>query len=110
MRSADFMACQIIYPRLLRSYQEKMLKVLEKTAQKAGLAKRLEIRICHQHDMGFHELKEAVDFALAFAVVHEVPNPSEFFSELYATIKATGRVLVAEPSPFKVVLHCDRIE
>jgi ubiquinone/menaquinone biosynthesis C-methylase UbiE len=77
--------------------QEKMLKGLQKRAQKAGVSARIETRLCYQHTMGFQDLAEKVDFALAFALVHEVPDPNRFFAELFATIVPSGSVLLAEP-------------
>ena len=77
--------------------QEKMLKSLEKRARKAGLSERIETRICRQSSLGLDDLNEAVDFALAFAVVHEVPNTTLFFDEIFNTLKPTGKLLIAEP-------------
>ena len=77
--------------------QEKMLKGLEKRAQKAGVSTRIETRLCYQHTIGLQDLAEKIDFALAFAVVHEVPDPTRFFTELCATIVPFGSVLLAEP-------------
>jgi len=77
--------------------QEKMIESLEKRARKAGLADRIETRINHPNSLGLDDLQEDIDFALAFAVVHEVPDASRFFSEIYTTIKSSGSVLVVEP-------------
>ncbi|MFQ6092826.1 MAG: class I SAM-dependent methyltransferase [bacterium] len=77
--------------------QEKMITSLERRAQKAGLSNRIETRICHQNSLDLADLKGEIDFALAFAVVHETPDASSFFSKVYETIKPTGRVLMAEP-------------
>lgn len=77
--------------------QEKMINVLEKRAWKAGLSNRIETRTCTHNSTGLDDLAEEIDFALVFAVVHEVPDVSGFFSEIYKTIKPTGRLLVVEP-------------
>jgi 2-polyprenyl-3-methyl-5-hydroxy-6-metoxy-1,4-benzoquinol methylase len=77
--------------------QEKMLRGLEKRAQRAEISARIETRLCNQHTMGLQDLAEKIDFALAFAVVHEVPDPRKFFAELSATIVPSGSVLLAEP-------------
>jgi ubiquinone/menaquinone biosynthesis C-methylase UbiE len=77
--------------------QEKMISSLKKRAEKAGLIDRIETRICHQNSLGLDNLNEEIDFALAFAVVHEVSNVAQFFSEIYKTLKPTGMLLVAEP-------------
>ena len=77
--------------------QEKMIKSLEKRARKAGLTDRIETRICRDSSLGLGDLKEEIDFALAFAVVHEVPDIGAFFSQICETIKPAGRLLIAEP-------------
>lgn len=77
--------------------QEKMIKSLKRRAQKAGLLDRIDPRICSKNSLGIGDLVEEIDFALAFAVVHEVPNPLAFFSEIYEALKQTGKILVAEP-------------
>ncbi|MCD6335808.1 MAG: class I SAM-dependent methyltransferase [Candidatus Latescibacteria bacterium] len=78
--------------------QEEMIAALEKRARKAGLSERMETRLCQSNSLGLNDLKEAIDFALASAVVHEVPDAAVFFSELSAAMKPGGRLLVAEPS------------
>lgn len=77
--------------------QEKMIQSLEKKAKKAGLLNRIETRICQSNSLGLNNLKEEIDFALASAVVHEVPDVSGFFSEIYDAIKPARRFLVLEP-------------
>lgn len=77
--------------------QDKMIKSLQRRAKKAGLTDIIETRICHQNSLGLDDLNEEIDFALAFAIVHEVPNVTQFFSEIHKTIKPTGMLLVAEP-------------
>ena len=78
--------------------QEKMLQGLKKRAQKKGVLIRIETRLCPQDTLGLQDLTEKIDFALVFAVVHEVPDPSKFFAELSVTIKPSGRVLLSEPN------------
>lgn len=77
--------------------QEKMIKALEKRARKAGLASRIETRLCSQNSLGLDDLHEKIDLALAFAVVHEVPDTNAFFSEIYKALKPAGTLLVSEP-------------
>jgi SAM-dependent methyltransferase len=38
-----------------------------------------------------------VDFVLAFAVVHELPDVRRFFAEAARALKLGGRLLLAEP-------------
>jgi ubiquinone/menaquinone biosynthesis C-methylase UbiE len=77
--------------------QEKMIKSLEKRAQKAGLSKRIETRQCSADSLGLDDLTEEIDFALASAVVHEVSGPYSFLSKIHEILKPTGKFLVAEP-------------
>lgn len=77
--------------------QEKMIASLEKRARKAGLVDRIEARVCPSDSLGLKDLQGQIDFAVASAVVHEVPEAATFFSEVYATIKPSGRLLVVEP-------------
>ena len=68
-----------------------------KTVAESRVSTRIETRLCSQHTIGLQGLAEKIDFALAFAVVHEVPDPSRFFAELSATVGPSGSVLLAEP-------------
>ena len=77
--------------------QEKMLNSLRRRARRAGLRERIELRNCGEADLGIDDLANQVDLALAFHVVHEVPEAARFFAQLYPTIKPGGRLLLAEP-------------
>jgi ubiquinone/menaquinone biosynthesis C-methylase UbiE len=54
--------------------QQKMLDVLLKRARKAGVAERIETHRCEADSLG---VDTAVDFVLAFMMVHEVPVPGD---------------------------------
>ncbi len=77
--------------------QEKMLKSLEKRAEKAGLLERIETCISSENSFCLDNLTEEIDFALAFAVVHEIPQPPVLFSQVYKALKKGGKFLIAEP-------------
>ena len=77
--------------------QEKMVRSLARRARKAGLSDRIEARSCRQDSLGLDDLEGQVDFALAFALVHEVPDPAGLFGEICETLKPSGRLLMAEP-------------
>ncbi len=77
--------------------QGDMIRALEKRARKAGLGDRVETRVCREDCLGLDDLAGQVDFALAFAVVHEVPDASGLFAEIRRVLKPSGRLLVAEP-------------
>lgn len=74
--------------------QQKMLDITAKRAARAGLAGRIRLRLCSPGDLG---LAEPLDFALAFWMVHEVPDREAFFRQIVAKLKPGGRVLAAEP-------------
>jgi ubiquinone/menaquinone biosynthesis C-methylase UbiE len=77
--------------------QQKMIESLIKRAKKAGLSNRIETRICRDNSLSLDDLKEEIDFAVAFHIVHEVPDINGFFSQIYKTIKPDGRLFVTEP-------------
>jgi ubiquinone/menaquinone biosynthesis C-methylase UbiE len=77
--------------------QEKMIRSLEKRARKAGLSGRIETIVCNDKSLGLDDFKEKIDFALASAVVHEIPDSTKFFSEVCEALKPAGKLLVAEP-------------
>lgn len=77
--------------------QDKMLKGLVKRAAKAGLSGRIDARICRQNSLAVSDIDGKIDFALAFALIHEVPDKERLFAEIYNTMKQTGVLLLAEP-------------
>jgi SAM-dependent methyltransferase len=74
-----------------------MLRSLERSARRKGLAERIETRECGPDSLGLEDLRQAVDFVLALAVVHEVPDAGSLFCELRALLKPGGRLLFSEP-------------
>jgi tRNA A58 N-methylase Trm61 len=78
--------------------QPKMLEGLVKRAAKAGLADRVVARAPKGDRLGIEEYAGKVDFALAFAMVHEVPNPVALFEDIHAALKRGGKLLFSEPS------------
>lgn len=77
--------------------QPRMLSGLRRRAEAAGLGRRIEARLAEPGDMGLEDLSAQVDFILAFAVVHELPDAGVFFKEMRAALKPGGRLLLAEP-------------
>jgi ubiquinone/menaquinone biosynthesis C-methylase UbiE len=78
--------------------QEKMLKSLQNRAHKAGLADRIETRVCPSNSLGIDDLVGKIDFALTFAVLHETPDIGHILSQVYASLKIGGHLLIAEPT------------
>ena len=77
--------------------QERMIRSLEKRAEKSGLRGRMETRVCSDASLGLEDLAESVDFAVAFAMLHETPSPAETLSQIHAALAPRGRLLIAEP-------------
>ena len=78
--------------------QPRMLAGLTRRAGKAGLIERLETRQAPSRGLGVGDLAARVDFALAFAMVHEVEDQDLLFAELSAALKPGGALLLAEPA------------
>jgi 2-polyprenyl-3-methyl-5-hydroxy-6-metoxy-1,4-benzoquinol methylase len=77
--------------------QEGMIHKLQERAAKAGLQERVTARLCPRDTLDITDLAGQIDFALAFAVVHEVPDAAALFSEIHTAMKASGTFLLAEP-------------
>jgi ubiquinone/menaquinone biosynthesis C-methylase UbiE len=77
--------------------QPKMLEGLKRRAKRAGVAGRVTTRVCSESSLGVDDLAGEVDFALAFAVVHEVPNARKLFAEVHRVLKPGASCLIAEP-------------
>ena len=77
--------------------QEKMLARLKKRAQKAGVSAQIDARLCTQDSPGLEPLAGTIDFALLFAVVHEVPARAALFAGIAAALKPQAKLFLAEP-------------
>jgi len=77
--------------------EPRMLKGLERRAKKAGVAERVVTRVCSERSLGVDDLAGTADFALAFAVVHEVPDAQRLFVEVQRALKPGASCLIAEP-------------
>jgi ubiquinone/menaquinone biosynthesis C-methylase UbiE len=75
--------------------QQRMLTFLESRAKKAGLTQQIETQLVSQEFLGIHV---PVDFALAFWMVHEVPDQGRFLEELISLLKPGGLFLMVEPA------------
>jgi ubiquinone/menaquinone biosynthesis C-methylase UbiE len=74
--------------------QQKMLDVMRKRAQRAGLADRICAHLCRADEL---EIEDRIDFILAFWMVHEVPDRKKFFNNLKSVLGVEGKILIAEP-------------
>lgn len=75
--------------------QPRMLEGLRRRVRTAGLGQRVETRLAGPGALD--GLAGQVDFVLAFAVVHELPDQNVFFREMRAVLKPQGLLLLAEP-------------
>jgi len=77
--------------------QSKMLDGLMSRARKAGLDGRIEARLAQPASLGLEDYNGRIDFILAFAMIHELPDAKGFFIEAHRALKPGGRLLAAEP-------------
>jgi ubiquinone/menaquinone biosynthesis C-methylase UbiE len=78
--------------------QKEMLDLVGEKMSGLDLEGRIVLHVCQPSEIG---ITEQVDFALAFYMVHEAPDTRAFLQQVFDTLKAGGRMLVAEP-PFHV--------
>ena len=82
--------------------QEKMLKGLRRRAARHGLDSRIHTHRCSKDAL---EIDAQVDFALAFWMVHEVPDMLRLFREVRSVLKEDARFLLVEPK-----LHVSQVD
>jgi SAM-dependent methyltransferase len=78
--------------------QPKMIAALKRRLARAGLLERADVRQVQPDSMGLADLTGTVDFALAFAMVHELPAADRFFAETARALKPGASLLLAEPA------------
>ena len=74
--------------------QPKMLRMVKERAIRAGLSDRIRIHLCSYDHIG---LREELDFAIAFFMVHEVQDVQAFLEEICTLLKLGGRFFITEP-------------
>ncbi|MGA2262613.1 MAG: class I SAM-dependent methyltransferase [Acidobacteriota bacterium] len=77
--------------------QPQMIAGLKHLARKAGLVERIDARLAKGDSMEIADLAGTIDFTLAFAMIHELPNAGHFLDEVYRALKPGRKILVAEP-------------
>jgi ubiquinone/menaquinone biosynthesis C-methylase UbiE len=77
--------------------QPRMIAGLQSRARKAGLLDRIEVRLAQHDSMGLDDLDGKVDFVLAFAMIHELPDAGRFLGEMHRVLGPKRKLLVAEP-------------
>jgi len=78
--------------------QPRMIAGLKRRLASAGLLERTDARLAPSDSLGLQDWQGKVDFALAMAVVHEMPSSIRFFAEVAKTMKTGATLLLAEPS------------
>ncbi len=74
--------------------QQQMLDVMQRRAQKAGVAERITPVLCNSREIG---VTIPADFILAFWMVHETLDAETFLKQVHTILKNSGRLLLAEP-------------
>jgi len=87
--------------------QEKMLQIMKKRAEKAGVLNRIIPRLIKDNKLGVYK---KADFVLTFWVVHEVSDKKSFFTQIYNSLKPEGQYLIAEPNMHTSKKYFDELE
>ena len=74
--------------------QSKMLRMVKDRALRAGLSDRIRVHLCSPDHI---DVREELDFAVAFFMVHEVPDVRTFLEEIFTLLKTGGRFFITEP-------------
>lgn len=74
--------------------QDEMLQIVKNKSEQERLSSRIILHKAQHEKLGISEM---VDFALAFYMVHEVPDKKSFLSEVASHLKPDGRFLIVEP-------------
>jgi len=78
--------------------QPRMIAGLKRRVARAGLDGRVQTRQATRQSLGVDDLAGCADFALVYAVVHEMPDTGRFFKEAAAALKPGAILLLAEPA------------
>lgn len=74
--------------------QPKMIGMVKSRAAKAGFETRIHTHVCDANRIG---VEAELDFALAFFMLHEVPDDRALLEEVYTLLKARGLFFLTEP-------------
>jgi ubiquinone/menaquinone biosynthesis C-methylase UbiE len=77
--------------------QESMLRSLQRRVARTPLVDRILLRVGRSTSLCLDDFEGRIDFALAFAVAHEIPDISNLFAEVSRVLKPGALCLVAEP-------------
>lgn len=82
--------------------QEGMLEKLRNKIAGTELEKRIRLHQCKPDGIN---IQEQVDLVLAFFMIHEVPDKTRLFKEIFSLLKSGGQFLLVEPKLFHVSLR-----
>jgi ubiquinone/menaquinone biosynthesis C-methylase UbiE len=74
--------------------QDGMLNKVKSKIIGTELENRIELHKCEEIKIG---VKQRVDFALCFWMVHEVPDQEKLLNELKSILKPNGKIFIIEP-------------
>lgn len=74
--------------------QPRMLAGVRRRAERAGLLSRVRLVTVDSSGLAF---TGEFDFALAFWMIHEVPNQGKMLAQIHVSLKPGGRFLLVEP-------------
>ncbi|MBN2520744.1 MAG: methyltransferase domain-containing protein, partial [Bacteroidales bacterium] len=77
--------------------QQKMLEKLKKRAKRNHVEQIIEPCLIDDN-FTIRDLQNQIDFALLFAVVHEVSDKQKLFDDISGTLKSNRKIVFAEPS------------
>jgi ubiquinone/menaquinone biosynthesis C-methylase UbiE len=77
--------------------QPKMFSILSKRAKTACVSEIVETKLISGSETDFIGLDQLADFALLFAVAHEVPDREILFINLYRMLKPGAHLFFGEP-------------
>ncbi len=75
--------------------QQGMLDKVKRKIEGTFLESMIELHKCGSKIL---DVREKVDFILAFYMIHEVPDQNSLFAELRSVLKPIGRLLIVEPT------------
>ncbi len=75
--------------------QQAMLDMVQAAAKDDAMGGRITLHKCSAHRIG---VTGPVDLILAIHVVHELPDPAGFFSEMKSILSEDGLLYLAEPA------------
>ncbi len=77
--------------------QPKMFSILSKRAKTVGVSEIIDTKLIVGNEADYLGMDQIADFALLFAVAHEVPDQETLFINLYRMLKPGAHLFFGEP-------------